>query len=37
MSDGVKQGDQVVLTPPVDLEDGSKVEIRAAATPKAAS
>ena len=29
VSDGVKQGDQVVLTPPVDLEDGSKVQIRA--------
>jgi hypothetical protein len=24
VTDGVKQGDQVVLTPPVDLEDGSK-------------
>ena len=28
VSDGVKQGDQVVLTPPVDLEDGGKVQIR---------
>jgi hypothetical protein len=25
ISDGVKQGDQVVLSPPVDLDDGSKV------------
>jgi hypothetical protein len=25
---GVKQGDQAVLSPPVDLEDGSKVQIR---------
>ena len=30
VSDGVKQGDQVVLTPPVDLEDGSKVRLRTA-------
>jgi hypothetical protein len=37
VSQGVKQGDQVVLTPPVDLEDGSKVEIRATSTAKAAS
>ena len=37
VSDGVKQGDQVVLTPPVDLDDGSKVEIRAPAAAKAAS
>jgi hypothetical protein len=34
ISDGVKQGDQVVLTPPVDLEDGSKVQIRATSTAK---
>ena len=33
VSDGVKQGDQVILTPPVDLEDGAKVQIRAAAKP----
>jgi RND family efflux transporter MFP subunit len=33
VSDGVKQGDQVVVTPPVDLEDGSKVQIRS--TPAA--
>lgn len=36
-SAGVKQGDQGVLSPPVDLEDGSKVEIRATPTAKAAS
>src|SRR5207244_7777736 len=35
VSDGVKQGDQIVLTPPVDLEDGSKVQVRA--TPMAKS
>jgi RND family efflux transporter MFP subunit len=35
VSDGVKQGDQVILTPPVDLEDGSKVNIRV--TPSAKS
>jgi RND family efflux transporter MFP subunit len=34
VSDGVKQRDQVVLTPPVDLEDGSKVKIRATSTAK---
>jgi len=33
VSDGVKEGDQVVLTPPVNLEDGSKVQIRS--TPRA--
>ena len=37
VSDGVKQGDQVILTPPVDLEDGGKIRIRAAAEPKAGS
>ena len=37
VSDGVKQGDQVVLSPPVDLEDGSKVQVRAPAAAKAAS
>jgi RND family efflux transporter MFP subunit len=31
VSNGVKQGDQVVITPPVDLEDGNKVKIRATA------
>jgi RND family efflux transporter MFP subunit len=30
VSEGVKQGDLVVLDPPVDLEDGSKVQVRAA-------
>jgi RND family efflux transporter MFP subunit len=30
VSDGVRQGDKVVLTPPVDLEDGSKIQIRTA-------
>jgi len=30
VSDGVKGGDQVVLTPPVNLEDGGKVHIRIA-------
>jgi RND family efflux transporter MFP subunit len=32
VSDGVNQGDQVVLSPPVDLEDGSKVQVRATPT-----
>lgn len=36
VSDGVKPGDQLILTPPVDLEDGSKVQIRTA-VPNAAS
>jgi RND family efflux transporter MFP subunit len=35
VSDGVEQGDQVVLTPPVDLEDGGNVQIRATLTAKA--
>jgi RND family efflux transporter MFP subunit len=35
VSDGVKQGDQVVLSPPVDLEEGGKVQVRATATAKA--
>ena len=26
--DGVKQGDQVILNPPVDLVEGSKVRVR---------
>ena len=34
VSDGVKQGDQVVLSPPVDLEDGGKVQVRATPTAK---
>ena len=37
VSDGVKAGDQVVLTPPVDLGDGGKVRIRVPATTKAAA
>ena len=37
VSDGVKAGDQVVLTPPVDLGDGGKVQIRVPATTKAAT
>jgi RND family efflux transporter MFP subunit len=37
VSRGVKPGDQVVLTPPVDLEDGSKVQIRTTPTAKPAS
>ena len=32
VSEGVRQGEKVVLTPPVDLEDGSKVKIRATTT-----
>ena len=37
ISDGVKQGDHVVRSPPVDLDDGSKVQVRATPTAKAAS
>src|SRR5271155_10292 len=37
VSNGVKEGDRVILTPPVDLEDGGKVQIRATAPAKAAS
>ncbi len=37
VSKGVKPGDEVVLTPPVDLEDGGKVRIRAPASAKVAS
>jgi RND family efflux transporter MFP subunit len=36
VSEGVKPGDQVVLTPPVDLEDGSKVQVRTTATANTA-
>jgi RND family efflux transporter MFP subunit len=32
VSDGGKPGDKVVITPPVDLEDGGKVHIRATPT-----
>jgi len=35
VSDGVKKGDQVVLSPPVHLEEGGKVQVRATATAKA--
>jgi len=35
VSDGVNPGDQVVLTPPVDLGDGGKVQLRAPATATA--
>jgi RND family efflux transporter MFP subunit len=34
VSDGVRQGDEVALSPPVDLEDGSKVQVRATPTAK---
>ena len=37
VSEGVKQGDQVVLSPPVDLEEGGKVQVRATSTAKPAS
>ena len=33
INSGVKAGDQVILNPAVDLADGSKVRIRAAAAP----
>jgi RND family efflux transporter MFP subunit len=34
---GIRSGDQVILQPPVDLDDGSKVRIRAIPTAKPAS
>jgi RND family efflux transporter MFP subunit len=37
VSSGVKQGEEVILTPPIDLEDGGKVRIRATAAAKTAS
>jgi hypothetical protein len=37
VSAGVKAGDEVVLSPPVDLEDGSEVQVRAPAPGKTAS
>jgi RND family efflux transporter MFP subunit len=37
VSAGVKQGEQVVLNPPIDLENGSKVRVRATSTAKPAS
>jgi hypothetical protein len=36
VSNGVKPGEEVILTPPIDLEDGGKVQIRTAATTKTA-
>ena len=33
VNDGVKTGDQVILSPPVDLVDGSKVQVRAGTPP----
>jgi RND family efflux transporter MFP subunit len=36
VSEGVKRGELVVVNPPVDLEDGSKVKIRGQATATAA-
>ena len=33
VSDGLKAGDQVILNPPVDLADGSKVQARAETPP----
>jgi RND family efflux transporter MFP subunit len=35
VSDGIKAGDQVILNPPVDLADGSKVQARAETPPPA--
>jgi RND family efflux transporter MFP subunit len=37
VSEGVRAGDQVVLTPPVDLGEGGKVQLRAPTTAKAAA
>jgi RND family efflux transporter MFP subunit len=37
VSDGIKAGDQVILSPPVDLADGGKVEARAETPPPAKS
>ena len=36
VSDGVKAGDQVILNPPVDLAEGSKVQVHADTPPPAA-
>jgi hypothetical protein len=33
--DGVKAGDQVILSPPVDLAEGAKVQIHTDAPPPA--
>ncbi len=35
VNDGIKDGDQVILNPPVDLTDGHKVSVRAAASAQA--
>jgi RND family efflux transporter MFP subunit len=35
VSDGIKAGDQVILNPPVDLSDGSRVQVRAETPPPA--
>ena len=35
VNDGVKTGDQVILSPPVDLVDGSKVQVRPETQPPA--
>ena len=35
VSDGIKAGDQVILNPPVDLSEGSKVQARAETPPPA--
>ena len=35
VNDGVKTGDQVILSPPVDLVDGGKVQVRAETPPTA--
>jgi RND family efflux transporter MFP subunit len=37
VSEGVQADDQVILTPPVDLGDGAKVQLRAPTTAKAAA
>ena len=37
VSEGVKEGDQLVLNPPIDLEDGGKVQVRATPAAKPAS
>jgi hypothetical protein len=35
VDDGVKQGDLVILNPPVNLREGSKVRARESAVPSA--
>jgi RND family efflux transporter MFP subunit len=34
--DGVNEGDQVIVSPPVDLQDGQKIEVRKLPPPRAA-